>query len=114
METKELGQDGPKKVRSCKPQHVDGHQNPATTDQEIADHLKKTFQGFNRVDKEPTPIFHPHGNHLINESETQRAPVALIPSKGVQPDGLIPKALKTLSPYIAPTLSRLPPNLTDS
>ncbi len=32
---------------------------------------------------------------------------ALNPNKGAGPDGLFPKALKTLSPYIAPTLSRL-------
>ncbi len=41
------------------------------------------------------------------KSETQSALEALNPSKGAGPDGLYPKALKTLSPYIAPTLSRI-------
>ncbi len=43
----------------------------------------------------------------ITESETQRALEALNPNKGAGPDGLFPKALKTLSPNIAPTLSRI-------
>ncbi len=43
----------------------------------------------------------------ITESETQRALEALNPNKGAGPDGLFPKSLKTLSPYIAPTLSRI-------
>ncbi len=41
----------------------------------------------------------------ITESETQRTLEALKPNKGAGPDGLFPKALKTRSPYIAPTLS---------
>ncbi len=49
-------------------------------------------------------------------SETQRALEAL--NKGAGPDGLFPKALKTLSPYKALTLSRiltsLSPNRTAS
>ncbi len=43
----------------------------------------------------------------ITESETQRALESLNPNKGAGPDGLFPKALKTLSPYIAPTLTRI-------
>ncbi len=43
----------------------------------------------------------------ITESETQRALEALNPNKGAGPDGLFPKALKTLSPYIASTLTRI-------
>ncbi len=43
----------------------------------------------------------------ITESETQRALESLNPNKGAGPDGLFPEALKTLSPYIAPTLSRI-------
>ncbi len=46
-------------------------------------------------------------NPHITESETQRALESLNPNKGAGPDGLFPKALKTLSPYIAPTLSRI-------
>ncbi len=43
----------------------------------------------------------------ITESEVQRALEALNHNKGASLDGLFPKALKTLSPYIAPTLSRI-------
>ncbi len=43
----------------------------------------------------------------LTESETQRALEALNPNKGAGSGGLFPKALKTLSPYIAPTLSRI-------
>ncbi len=43
----------------------------------------------------------------ITESETQTALEALNPNKGAGPNGLFPKALKTLSPYIAPTSSRI-------
>ncbi len=46
-------------------------------------------------------------NPHITESEIQRALKALNPNKGAGPDGLFPKALKTLSPYIAPTHSRI-------
>ncbi len=59
-----------------------------------------------------TSAFHPRTEtrnaspHII-ESETQRVLEALNPNKGAGPDGLFPKALKTLSPYIAPTLSRI-------
>ncbi len=45
-------------------------------------------------------------NPHVTESETQRALEALNPNKGADPNGHFPKALKTLSPYIAPTLSR--------
>ncbi len=44
---------------------------------------------------------------LFKESETQRAFETLNPNKGAGPDGLFLKALKTLSPYIAPTLSHI-------
>ncbi len=43
----------------------------------------------------------------ITESEAQTALKALNPNKGAGPDGLFPKDLKTPSPYIAPTLSRI-------
>ncbi len=43
----------------------------------------------------------------ITDSETQRAPEDLNSNKGAGPDGLFPKALKTLSPYIAPELSHI-------
>ncbi len=78
----------------------------------MADLLKQTFQGFYRKDKGSTPTFRPRieirmANPCITESETQRAFEALSPNKGAGPDGLFPKALETLSPYIAPTLSRM-------
>ncbi len=78
----------------------------------MADLLNQTFQGFFRKDKGSTPTFHPRtetrkANPRIIESETQRVLEALNPNKGAGPDGLFPKALKTLSPYIAPTLSRI-------
>ncbi len=44
---------------------------------------------------------------LITESVTQRTLEALNPNKGAGPSGLFPIVLKTLSPYIAPTLSRI-------
>ncbi len=44
-------------------------------------------------------------NLHITESETQTALEALNPNKGVEPDGLFHKVLKTLSYFIAPTLS---------
>ncbi len=86
--------------------------SPAITDQEIPDIFKQTFQGFYRTDKESSPTFHPRTNMRmetphITESETQRALEALNPNKGAGPDGPISKALKTLSPYIALTLSRI-------
>ncbi len=49
--------------------------------------------------------------------KTQLAREALNRTKGGGRDGLFPKALKTLSPYIAPTLSWIltsPSNFTDS
>ncbi len=63
-------------------------------------------------DNGSTPTFHPRteirmANPHITESETQRALEALNPNKGAGPDGLFLKALKTQSPYIAPTLSRI-------
>ncbi len=86
--------------------------SPATTDQEMADLLKQTFQSFYRTDKGSTPTFHPRtGISMaiphITESETQRALEALNSNKGAGPDGLFPKALKTPSPFKAPTLSRI-------
>ncbi len=49
---------------------------PATTDQEKADLLEQTFQGFDCTDKGSTPTFYPHteirtANPHITESETQ-------------------------------------------
>ncbi len=90
--------------------HPDG--SPATTNQEMADLLKQTFQSFYRTDKGSTPTFHPRtelsmATPHITESETQRALESLNPNKGAGPDGLFPKALKTLSPYIATTLTRI-------
>ncbi len=90
--------------------HPDG--SPATTNQEMVDLLKRTFQSFCRADKGSTPTFHPRteismATPHITESETQRALEALNPNKGAGPDGLFPKALKTLSPHIAPTLPRI-------
>ncbi len=90
--------------------HPDGF--PATTNQEMANLLKQTFQSFYRTDKGSTPTFHPRteirmANPNITESETQRAFEALNPIKGAGLAGLFPKALKTLSPYIAATLSRI-------
>ncbi len=46
-------------------------------------------------------------NTHITESEIQRALEALNLNGGTGPDGLFPKTLKTLSPYIAPSLSRI-------
>ncbi len=46
-------------------------------------------------------------NSLITESETEQILEALNPSKATTYNGLFPKALKTLSPYIAPTLSHI-------
>ncbi len=46
-------------------------------------------------------------NPHITESETRRALEVLNPNKGASPDGLFPKALKTRSLYIAPTLPRI-------
>ncbi len=76
--------------------HPDG--SPATTDQEMEDFLRQTFQGFYRTDKGSTPTFHPHtelrmANPRITESETQRALEAPNSNKGAGPDGLFPKAL---------------------
>ncbi len=84
--------------------------SPATTDQEMVDLLKQAFQGFYRTSKGSTPTFHPRteihlANPHITESETQTALEALNPNKRAGPGGLFPKALKTLSPYIAPTFS---------
>ncbi len=78
--------------------------SPATIDQEMANHLKQTFQGFYRKDKGSMPTFQPRidirmANPHITESETQKA---LNPNEGAGPDGLFPKALKTLSPYTLP------------
>ncbi len=75
----------------------------------MADLLKQAFQGFYCTDKGSTPTFHPRtdvhmANPLITVSETQRA---LNPNKGTGPDGLFVKALKTLSPYLSPTISRI-------
>ncbi len=122
METGKLSQVGPKnffahvnrnKRMGTRIQHLfhpDG--SPATTDQEMADLLKQTFQSFYRTDKGSTPTFHPRtairmASPHITESETQSALEALKPNKGAGSDGFFPKALKTLSPYIAPTLSRI-------
>ncbi len=90
--------------------HPDG--SPETTGQEMTDLLKQKFQDFYRKDKGFTPTFHPRteirmGNPHITESETQRAHEELNPNKGACPDGLFPKALKTLSPYIAPAHFRI-------
>ncbi len=122
METGKLSQVGPSKMsahvnrnkrmgtRIQRPLHPDG--SPATADQEMADLLKQTFQSFYRIDKGSTPTFHlrteirmatPH----ITEPETQTALEALNPNKGACSDGLFPKALKTLSTLIAPTLSHI-------
>ncbi len=59
-----------------------------------------------------TPTFHPRievrmATPHITESETQRALEALNPNKGASLDGLFPKTLKLLSPFIAPTLSHI-------
>ncbi len=87
--------------------HPDG--SPATTDQEMAELLKQTFQGFYRKDERSAPNLHARteirmANPHITESETQRAIEALNPNKGAGPDGLFPKALKTLGPFVAPAL----------
>ncbi len=90
--------------------HPDG--SPATTDHEMAGLLKQTFLGFYCKDKGSTPTSHPRTkirttNPHITELETQRALDALNPNKGTGPDELFPKALKTMSPYIASTLSSI-------
>ncbi len=46
-------------------------------------------------------------NPHVPESEAQRALEALNLNNAAGPDGLFPIALKTLSPYITPTLSRM-------
>ncbi len=56
-------------------------------------HLKQTFQGFYRTDKGSTPTFHSR-TEIRMATPTSR-------------NGLFPKALKTVSPYIAFTLSRI-------
>ncbi len=58
METGKRSQVGPQKgFRSCKQEEANGDQNPdgspATTDQEMADLLKQTFQSFYRTGKGP-------------------------------------------------------------
>ncbi len=86
METGKLGQVGPqtkffahmnrKKRMGTRIQrllHPDG--SSATTDQEVADLLKQTFQSFYRTDKGSTPTFHPRteismATPHITESET--------------------------------------------
>ncbi len=85
---------------------------PATTDQEMANLLKQTFQSFYRTDKGSTPTFHPRTEIRmaapnITESETQTVLEALNSNKGAGPNGLFPKALKARSPFIAPALSRI-------
>ncbi len=75
--------------------HPDG--SPATTDHEVADLLKQTFQGFYRTDKGSTPTFHPRTEiHMetphITEPETQTALEDLNPHMGAGPNGLFPKA----------------------
>ncbi len=60
--------------------HSDGP--PVTMDHEMAYLLKKTFHGFYRADKKPTPTFHSRtemsmANTLIMESETQPALITL-------------------------------------
>ncbi len=72
----------------------------------------QTFQNFFRTDKGSTPTFHPRtGVHMANPlttiSKTQRALEALNPNMGAGPDGIFPKTLKTLNPYIAPTPFRI-------
>ncbi len=44
-------------TRIQRPLHPDA--SSATTDQQMTDLLKQTFQGFYRKDKGPTPTFHP-------------------------------------------------------
>ncbi len=78
----------------------------------MADLLKQAFQGFFRKDKGYTPTFHRRteirmANPHITESKTQRVLEALNSNKGAGPDGLLPKALKTLSLCISPTLSHI-------
>ncbi len=91
--------------------HPDG--SPTTTDQEMADLLKQTFQSFYRTDKGSTPTFHPRTDTRmatppphITESETQAALEALNPNKGAGPGGLFLKALinpeSLHSPYTLP------------
>ncbi len=87
----------------------------------MTDLLKQIFQGFDCTNKGSTPTFHPQteirmATPHITESETQRALEALNQNKEADPDGLFPKALKTLSPNIAlhsPVFYSLPPNLPD-
>ncbi len=117
METGNFGEDSPEKnfatlnrndgvgTITQRLLHPDGP--PATTAREMSDLIRKTFQGFYRADWNPLPLsIHVQKVHmatpLITESETQQD---LNPTKGAGPDGLFPKALKTLSLYIAPTLS---------
>ncbi len=66
----------------------------AATDQEIADLLKQTFQGFYRTDNGSTSTFQLRteirmANPHITESETQRALEVLNPIKGAGLDGLL-------------------------
>ncbi len=95
-------------ARIQRPLYLDG--SLVTTDQEMADLLKQTFQSVYPTDKVSTAIFHarteirmatPH----ITESETHRALEALNPNKGCGPDVFFSKALKTLSPHKDTTIS---------
>ncbi len=67
--------------------HPDG--SPATTDQEMADLLKQTFQSFYPTDTGSTPTFHPRteirmATPHITESETQTALEALVATHGIR------------------------------
>ncbi len=65
--------------------------------------LKYTNAGRSNLPHTEIRIASPH----ITESETQRALEALNPHKAASTGGPFSKALKTLSLYIAPTLSRI-------
>ncbi len=72
--------------------HPDG--SPATTDQEMADLLKQTCQGFFRKDKGSTPTFHPR----TPTSRNQKPKEPLKPSTPIREPALMgsfPKLLKS-------------------
>ncbi len=70
----------------------------------------ETCQSLYRAENELTFTFHTHTKvHMANPliTETQRALEALNPNKGAGTDGIFPKAVATLSPYIDPTISSI-------
>ncbi len=94
----------------------------ASTDQDMANRLKKTFQGFDCAEKGATPSFHPRieirkANPHFIESEPQRELKGPNLNKGAGSEMSFLKVLKALGPTYSlyfPACFPLPPNFTDS